>query len=47
MGRNHSKAYLAHLFRAKERYAETIACMQNLAVTVHAMKELRESIASV
>lgn len=46
MGRDHSKAYLAHLFRAKERYAETIACMQNLAVTLDEMKKLRESILS-
>lgn len=44
MGREHSKAYLAHLFRAKERYAETIACMQNLAVTLDEMKKLREAI---
>lgn len=44
MGRNHSKAYLAHLFRAKERAAETIACMQNMAVTLDAMKQLREEI---
>lgn len=44
MGREHSKAYLAHLFRAKERYAETIACMQNMAVTLDAMRKLREAI---
>ncbi len=46
MGRNHSKAYLAHLFRAKERYAETIACMQNMAVTLDAMRKLREAISA-
>jgi queuine tRNA-ribosyltransferase len=46
MARTHSKAYLAHLFRAKERAAETIACTQNLAVTLDAMRELRESIAA-
>lgn len=44
MGRDHSKAYLAHLFRAKERAAETIACTQNMAVTLDAMKELRDAI---
>lgn len=44
MSRNHSKAYLAHLFRAKERAAETIACMQNMAVTLDAMKKLRKEI---
>ncbi len=44
MSRTHKKSYLAHLFRAKERYAETIACMQNLAVTLDGMRMLRESI---
>ncbi len=46
MGRDHSKAYLAHLFRAKERAAETIACTQNMAVTLDAMQELRDAIES-
>lgn len=44
MSRSHRKSYLAHLFHAKERYAETIACMQNLAVTLDEMRRLRASI---
>lgn len=42
--REHSKAYLSHLLRTGERYGETLACMQNLAVTIQAMKTLRETI---
>lgn len=41
LSRTHLKSYLAHLFRAKERYGETIACMQNMAVTLKAMEKLR------
>lgn len=44
LSRKHSLAYLAYLFRAGERSAETIACMQNLGVTLDAMKQLREKI---
>lgn len=43
--RSHKKSYLAHLFRAKERYAETLACMQNMGITLNAMRNLRASIA--
>lgn len=39
--RHYKKSYLHHLFRSGERLAETIACMQNMAVTLEAMKELR------
>jgi queuine tRNA-ribosyltransferase len=42
--RKHTLSYLSHLFRAGERSAETIACMQNMAVTLEAMKKLREEI---
>ena len=44
LSRTHSKSYLSHLFHAKERAAETIACMQNMGVTLEAMKELRLEI---
>ena len=46
LSRTHRRSYLAHLFRAKERAAETIACMQNMAVTLEAMRALREEITS-
>ena len=39
--RTHLKSYLHHLFKAGERAAETIACMQNLGVTLKAMQNLR------
>jgi len=42
--RVHKKSYLAHLFRAKERMAETIACMQNMAMTLQANQKLRDDI---
>jgi len=42
--RKHSLSYLSHLFRAGERSAEAIACMQNLGVTLKAMSDLRELI---
>lgn len=44
LSRKHSRSYLAHLTRAGERSAEAIACMQNLGVTLHAIKQLREEI---
>lgn len=44
LSKNHSLAYLSYLFRANERSAETIACMQNLGVTMEAMRKLREEI---
>lgn len=43
-GREHSKAYVHHLMRLGERYGETIACMQNMAVMLDAMKKLRGKI---
>jgi len=44
LSRKLSRSYLAHLVRAGERSAEAIACMQNLGVTLEAMKRLREEI---
>lgn len=44
--RKHSLSYLSHLFRANERSAETIACMQNMAVTLKAMSDLRKVLES-
>jgi queuine tRNA-ribosyltransferase len=41
--RFHTKAYLNHLLRSNERYGETLACLQNLAVTFDVMKNLRKS----
>lgn len=45
--RLHLKSYLHHLIRSKERLADTIACMQNMAVTLEAMKRLRGEISSL
>lgn len=44
LSRKHLKSYLSHLFRVGERSAQTIACMQNMAVTLEAMKKLRMEI---
>lgn len=44
LSRTHKKSYLHHLMKLGERYGETIACMQNMAVTIRAMRELRETI---
>ena len=44
MSRAHRKSYLAHLFRSKERSAETIACMQNMGITLQAMRKLQGEI---
>jgi len=46
LSRKHLKSYLSHLFRLNERSAQTIACMQNMAVTMEGMKTLREEIES-
>jgi queuine tRNA-ribosyltransferase len=42
--RSHTKSYLNYLLRANERYGETIACLQNMAVTLGMMKELQKSL---
>lgn len=44
LSREHLKSYLAHLHRIGERYGETIACLQNMAVTLEAMKKLRHDM---
>ncbi len=44
LSRNHSRAYLHHLVKTKERYGETIACVQNLGVTLREMKILQEKM---
>jgi queuine tRNA-ribosyltransferase len=44
LSRLHTRSYLHHLMKTKERYGETIACMQNLAVTLEAMRTLRADI---
>ena len=43
LSHNHSRSYLHHLFKAKERLGETIATAQNLSVVLQTMKQLRES----
>ncbi|MDD4628485.1 MAG: tRNA guanosine(34) transglycosylase Tgt [Candidatus Peribacteraceae bacterium] len=42
--RVHYKSYLHHLFRTNERLAETIACKQNLGLTLKMMQDLRVSM---
>ena len=44
LSRVHLKSYLRHLLHVGERYGETIACMQNLGVTLKMMRDLREKI---
>lgn len=41
LSRTVKKSYLHHLFRIGERYGETIACRQNMAVTHAAMIDIR------
>ncbi|MDD4319491.1 MAG: tRNA guanosine(34) transglycosylase Tgt [Candidatus Peribacteraceae bacterium] len=42
--RTHKKSYLNHLLRSGERLGETIACAQNMAVTLSSIRRLRERI---
>lgn len=42
--RNYTKAYLAHLFRAKELLANTLASIHNLYFIVHFMEDIRKKI---
>ncbi len=44
MSREHTKSYLRHLLHAGERLGETIACMQNLGMTLQTMREIRATI---
>ncbi len=46
LSRQHLRSYLAHLVRIGERYGETIACLQNMAVTLENMRRIREAIES-
>ena len=41
---NYTKAYLAHLFRAEEMLAGTLASIHNLYFSVHLVKQLRQAI---
>jgi len=43
--RNHSRAYLAHLFRAKELLAYRLATVHNVTWTLELMRRLRASLA--
>ncbi|MBI3336552.1 tRNA guanosine(34) transglycosylase Tgt [Candidatus Peregrinibacteria bacterium] len=43
LSRTHTKSYLHHLFHIHERYAETIACMQNMGVILKLFQELRST----
>ncbi|OGJ56969.1 hypothetical protein A3H22_04545 [Candidatus Peribacteria bacterium RIFCSPLOWO2_12_FULL_55_15] len=45
--RQYSRAYLCHLLRSGERLGETLACLQNMAVTLNLFQKLREGIAQV
>ncbi|TSC79599.1 MAG: queuine tRNA-ribosyltransferase [Candidatus Peregrinibacteria bacterium Gr01-1014_25] len=42
--RTHARSYLNYLLRADERYGETLACLQNLGVTLEMMRTLREQL---
>lgn len=44
LSRRHKKSYLNHLLRSNERFGETIACMQNLGVTLKELRDIREEI---
>ncbi|MFA6039028.1 MAG: tRNA guanosine(34) transglycosylase Tgt [Candidatus Peribacteraceae bacterium] len=41
--RTYKKSYLNHLMRSGERLGETIACMQNMGMTLMEIRKLRES----
>ena len=40
----HSRAYLHHLLRLGERYGETLACLQNMAMVLQTIKNVRKEI---
>ncbi|NOS67430.1 MAG: tRNA guanosine(34) transglycosylase Tgt [Candidatus Peribacteraceae bacterium] len=44
LGRLHKKSYLHHLLRANERLGETIACSQNLGITLEMYRNLRSEL---
>jgi queuine tRNA-ribosyltransferase len=44
LSHRHLRSYLHHLFKTNERMAETIACKQNLGITLKVMRDLRAEI---
>lgn len=42
--RKHSLSYLHHLMRIGERYGETIACLQNMAMILESVRKIRDEI---
>ena len=44
LGRMHKKSYLHHLLHAHERLGETIACSQNLGVTLKSFENIRRQL---
>ncbi len=42
--RTHKRSYLHHLLRIGERYGETIACLQNMAVTLETIRSIRRKL---
>lgn len=44
LSRQHLKSYLRHLVHSGERYGETIACLQNIGVTLQCMRDLQSQI---
>ncbi len=42
--KNYTRAYVSHLFRAKEMYAATLASIHNLYFIVNLVKQIRQSI---
>ncbi|MEK7614733.1 MAG: tRNA guanosine(34) transglycosylase Tgt [Patescibacteria group bacterium] len=42
--KNYTRAYVSHLFRAKEMYAATLASIHNLYFIVNLVKKIRQSI---
>ena len=42
--KNYTRSYLAHLFRAKEMFAGTLASIHNLYFIIHLVKEMRQAI---
>lgn len=47
IGTRYSRAYVRHLLHSGERLGETIACTQNMAVTLGKMHQLRQAIVAV
>ncbi|NQV88472.1 MAG: tRNA guanosine(34) transglycosylase Tgt [Parcubacteria group bacterium] len=42
--KNYTRSYLAHLFRAKEMFAGTLASIHNLYFIIHLVKKMRQAI---